>query len=158
MNIHGVGGAQKLLALRRVCENVRPDILLIQETMVSSDKAIDVFSKVLGNWYMSAVDATGLSGGLLSAWNPLKANFEVFKSVAGIILQGRLLNGLQEINILNCYGPYHHRIPFWNLIRTGGILKTSGLIIGGDLNFTISARETWGSLRLDPDDNFPMFQ
>ena len=86
MNIHGVGGAQKLLALRRVFENVRPDILLIQETMVSSEKAIEFFSKVVGSWYMSAVDATGLSGGLLSAWNPNKANFEVYKSVAGIIL------------------------------------------------------------------------
>ena len=63
MNIRGVGGAPKFLALRRMCEIVRPDILLIQETMVSSDKAIDVFSKGVGNWYMSAVDASGLRGG-----------------------------------------------------------------------------------------------
>ena len=123
MNIRGVGGAQKLLALRRVIENVRPDILLIQETMVSSEKAIEVFTKVVGSWFMSAVDATGLLVGLLSAWNPKKANFDVYKSVAGIILQGRHIDGVQKINILNCYGPYHHIIPFWNHIRAGGILK-----------------------------------
>ena len=77
MNIRGVGGAQKLLALHRVCENVRPDILLIQETMVSSEKVIEVFSKVVGSWHMSAVDAIGLSGGLMSAWNPKKVIFDV---------------------------------------------------------------------------------
>ena len=121
---------------------------------MSSEKAIEVFTKVVGSWYMSVVDATGLLGGLLSAWNPNKANFEVYKSVAGIILQGRHIDGVQKINILNCYGPYHHRIPFWNHIRAGGILKQTGLIIGGDLNFTLSASETWGSMRLDPDADF----
>ena len=108
MNIRGVGGASKLLSLRRVCETVRPDIILIQETMVSADKAIEVFTKVVGRWFMSAVDASGKSGGLLSTWNPNLALFDVFKSTAGILLQGRPINGDQEINILNCYGPYHN--------------------------------------------------
>ena len=121
---------------------------------MSSEKAIEVFSKVVGSWYMSTVDASGLSGGLLSAWNPKKANFDIYKSVAGIILQGRHLNGVQEIKILNCYGPYHNIIPFWNLIRASGLLKEKGLIIGGDLNFTISSSETWGSIRQDPDAEF----
>ena len=121
---------------------------------MSAEKAIDVFTNVLGNWYMSAVNASGLSGGLLSAWNPHKALFDVFRSGAGILLKGRCINGVQEINILNCYGPYQYRIPFWSHIRAGGLLKTSGLIIGGDLNFTISAREVWGSTRLDPDADF----
>ena len=39
-------------------------------------------------------------------------------------------------------------------MRDGGLLKTTGLIIGGDLNFTISAREVWGSARLDPDADY----
>ena len=114
--------------------------------MVSSVKAIEVLSKVVGSWHMSVVDATGLSGGLLSAWNPQKAIFDVYKSVASITLRGRYLNGVQVINILNCYGPYHDRIPFWNHIHAGGILKQTGLIIGGDLNFTLSGSETWGSM------------
>ena len=154
MNIRGVGGAQKLLALRRVCENVRPDILMIQETMVTAEKAIDVFSKVVGSWNISAVDAIGLLGGLLTAWNPKKANFVVFKTVAGILLQGRYLNGDRELKILNCYGPYQNRIPYWNLIRDSGLLKEEGLIIGGDLNFTVSANETWGCTCMDPEADF----
>ena len=112
MNIRGVGGTHKILALRRVCELVRPDVLLIQETMVSVDKALEVFSKVLGRWYMCAVDANGFSGGFLSAWNPNLALFDVYKSTAGIMLKGQVSNSVQVINILNCYGPYKHRIPF----------------------------------------------
>ena len=53
---------------------------------MSSDRAIEVFYKVVGSWFMSAMDASGLSGGLLSAWNPNKAHFDVFKSDAGIFL------------------------------------------------------------------------
>ena len=51
--------------------------------MVTSIRAIEVFSKIVGNWHMSAVDANGKSRRLLSAWNPKKANFDAFHSVAG---------------------------------------------------------------------------
>ena len=70
-------------------------------------------------------------------------------SLFGIMLKGRYVFGVQELNILNCYGPYHHRIPFWSQIRAAGILQKSGLIIGGDLNFTLSADENWVRVRLD---------
>ena len=141
MNIRGVGGAPKLRALRRIFEIVRPDVILIQETMVPADKAIAVLSKVVGSWHMSAVDAAGRSGGLLTAWNPFRGIFDIYKSVAGILLLGRFMHEAREIKILNCYGPYLDRIPFWNRIQSGGLLRERDLIIGGDLNFTLSARE-----------------
>ena len=46
------------------------------------------------------------------------------------------------------------RIPFWKVIQSRGLLSEKGLIIGGDLNFTLSASETWGSARLDPEADF----
>ena len=122
--------------------------------MVSSDKAIEVFSKVVGSWHMSAVDSIGMSGGLLTAWNPKKVVFDVFSSVAGMIMQGKTVNGDQTLKVVNCYGPYQNRLPFWNQVKAGGLLQEKGLILGGDLNFTVSARETWGNTRLDPDADF----
>ena len=122
--------------------------------MVTSIRAIEVFSKIVGSWHMSAVDANGKSGGLFSSWNPKKANFDAFHSVAGIILQGKLFNSDQVVKVVNCYGSYLNRLQYWSLIKAGGLLNERGLILGGDLNFTVSARETWGNTHLDLDADF----
>ena len=56
----------------------------------------------------------------------------------------------RAFTMLNIYGPYQDRLPFWE-----GLLKKSWwnnpeLIVGGDLNFTIGKAEIWGdSARVD---------
>jgi hypothetical protein len=98
-----------------------------------------------------AVDSKGLSGGLLSAWNPKKSNFNAFLTPAGILLEGFVKKINKNLKLLNCYGMYVDRQSFWNTIKKDGILKESNLILGGDMNFTISAREIWGNnARSDP--------
>ena len=79
-NVRGVGGAPKSLALRRLFDLVKPDLVMIQETMVPGVRAREVFSNFFPNWNFYVVDSKGLSGGLLSAWNPKKANLNVFNS------------------------------------------------------------------------------
>jgi exonuclease III len=75
LNVRGVGGPAKKLALKRFLDKVKPDVLFIQETMVSEVKARELFVNYLPSWYMCGVDSSGLSGGLLSAWNPCVADF-----------------------------------------------------------------------------------
>jgi hypothetical protein len=41
--------------------------------------------------------------------------------------------------------PYKDREPFWQQLSDSGLLCEDNLIIGGDLNFTLSAREVWGN-------------
>jgi hypothetical protein len=43
-NEHGIRGTPKILALKRLCVVVNPNILLIQETMCRGAKADEVFS------------------------------------------------------------------------------------------------------------------
>jgi hypothetical protein len=43
--------------------------------MVGVEKERELFAKLLPHWYFCGVDSTGLSGGMLSAWNPRKADF-----------------------------------------------------------------------------------
>jgi hypothetical protein len=95
-------------------------------------------------WNFCAVDSIGLSGGLLSAWNPKKSNFDAFLTPAGILLDGfaKVLN--KNLKLVNCYGPYGNRQLFWDNLKLDGILKEPDLILGGDLNFIVSAREVWG--------------
>jgi exonuclease III len=75
LNVRGVGGAPNFLALKQFLELVKPDILFIQETMVSELKAREIFAKLLPMWKFCGVDSNGLSGGLLSAWNPRRDDF-----------------------------------------------------------------------------------
>ena len=46
LNVRGLGGAPTILALKRLCHNVSPDVIFLQETKLSGSWAIDSFS----NW------------------------------------------------------------------------------------------------------------
>jgi hypothetical protein len=66
-------------------------------------------------------------------------------------LEGRFNFSADKVKLVNCYAPYKDRENFWQPIIDYGLLKEPGLIVGGDLNFILSAREMWGSsARADP--------
>jgi exonuclease III len=155
LNVRGVGGAPKFLALKWFIALVKPDILFIQETMVSELKAREIFAKLLPTWKFCGVDSLGLSGGLLSAWNPRRDDFSSFLTPAGILLDGLVKDLNKRMKLINCYDPYGNKQEFWDKIKRDGILKEHNLILGGDLNFTISNREVWGPhSRSDPMNSF----
>ena len=84
-------------------------------------------------------------------WNPLLVHCKAFSSFAGIILQASIKGIAEILSIFNCYGPYSQRIVFWDNMLVGGLLSLPNFLLAGDLNFTISSSEIWGSkARLDP--------
>jgi len=102
-------------------------------------------------WEMCFVDYVGLLKGLLSTWNPFKANFIPYLSATRILLEGVSKDLNKILKVANYYGPYADKKGFWEEVLEDGILRESNLILGGDLNFTRSTREVWGqSIRLDP--------
>ena len=100
--------------------------------------------------------ATGLSGGLLSAWNPHKVRCRAFHNCARILLQASFRGLTYPLTILNIYGPYKNREPFWENALTSGFLSTPNLILGGDLNLTLHSSEVWGH-KPSPDPLFGYF-
>ena len=46
--------------------------------------------------------------------------------------------------MLNIYGPYQDRLPFWEGLFSKSWWNNPELIVGGDLNFTIGEVEIWG--------------
>ena len=53
--------------------------------------------------------------------------------------------------VLNIYGPYNERVPFWDSLRASQFLKKENVVIGGDLNFTLGVHDIWGlNARSDP--------
>jgi exonuclease III len=60
---NGLGAPQKNISLKRMISSLNPDIILIQETMCSSEKSRETFESWLKNWSFYAVDAEGMYGG-----------------------------------------------------------------------------------------------
>ena len=69
INIHGLGGQAKNLALKRPVDLNQHDFLLIQETMEKGDPLVIKLRKFLGNWDFLVADSHGLYGGLITGWN-----------------------------------------------------------------------------------------
>ena len=87
-------------------------MILIQETMCNFSQALFLFSKLKPGWEFCALDSSGLSEGLLAGWNPLLICCKDFTSFAGILLKSKIKGFSQVFSILNCYGPYHHKLGF----------------------------------------------
>jgi hypothetical protein len=51
------------------------------------------------------------------------------------------------LNVLNVYGPYKDRIPFWENMSASRALNDLHTLIGGNLDLTLSLREIWGANR-----------
>lgn len=76
MNIRGLGAAHKFLALKELFFSNKPYIILLQESMHTTQQAVKNFRKMFLEWHIVATDSCGLSGGLAALWNPRWVNFK----------------------------------------------------------------------------------
>ena len=87
LNIHGFGGLAKQRTLRSLFRSLKPNMILVQETLCSTYLAIWYFSKLMSGWEFCALDASGLSSGILTGWNPHSVICKAFEIVDGILVQ-----------------------------------------------------------------------
>ena len=139
LNVRGLGSLAKQKNLRHLFVSLSPDVVLFQETMTSSYPALYAFSKLCPGWDFCALNSNGLSGGILSGWNPKLLKCKAYQTVAGILLKASIRGSPFEISILNCYGPYHNCDSFWSVVASGDLLSLPNLILAGDLNLTLNA-------------------
>ena len=74
--------------------------------------ALRLFSFMKAGWEFYAIDALGLFGGILSAWDPSLVRCKAYLSFAGILLYARFKSLDSVFSIVNCYGPYANRTSF----------------------------------------------
>lgn len=106
LNMRGIGGTLKQQALKRMFFVYKPDVVMIQESMRSRSKAIEIFSSISKGWKSCSIDAEGLSKGLVTGWN---ANFDALST---LILEDKVEELRKVFKLVNLYGPYGGRKPY----------------------------------------------
>ena len=81
LNVRGLGGKTKTLSLRSLFSSLKPDFILLQETMCSAHPALFAFSKLLPSWEFCAIDAIGFSGASFQPGTLSKLDAKIFKHV-----------------------------------------------------------------------------
>ena len=64
---------------------------------------------------------------------------EKHSSLLKIVLKGKATG--TTFSLYNVYGPYLNRKGFWEAFFSLGMLETRNVILGGDLNLTLSQKE-----------------
>ena len=49
------------------------------------------------------------------------------------------------LSVINVYGPYLNRAPFWDSLLHHPLVNGDSLVMGGDFNFSLGQNEVWGS-------------
>eukprot|EP01018_Ginkgo_biloba_P014689 Gb_05753 [translate_table: standard] len=65
----GLGGQAKKLALKRLIELEKPEVIFVQESLSQRDLLLGELKKLLFGWDFLALDVDGFSGGLITGWS-----------------------------------------------------------------------------------------
>ena len=113
LNYRGLASTQKKLALKRMIQVQKPNIILLQETLGTEEEVSRVLSSISSSFTFLAQSAKGHLGGLAIVWNPTMlccenswgASFgmgmEIFEAEANL-----------HLNLINIYGPYNGQVDF----------------------------------------------
>jgi hypothetical protein len=113
--------------------------------MCSRVKVEEAFNPWLKDWSFFSIDFDGISWGVFLQHGVLiLVFFHLFDSFRIVVeLEDRNLNSI--FRVINVCGPYTKITPFWEGLCASSVVEVSNIILGGDLNFTLSIREVWGA-------------
>jgi exonuclease III len=151
-NCRGLASPTKKSSLKRLIAVHNPDVLFLQETMGLSEVVIRSLEALLLGWSFVVLDARGHSGGLAMGWRLKRSrcdNAWGFDSGLRLLLFSAELG--RTVVLINVYRPYTDRKRFWDSLASFPWLSQAGIILGGDLNFSLGAMKVWGPRSsLDP--------
>ena len=96
------------------------------------------------DWKFGYISSNEHSGGLITAWN--QEFEEIQEEKHSTVLKTVLKKKASRISfaMYNVYGPYQDRKGFWEAFFNSIMMETRNVLIGGDLNLTLSEKENWG--------------
>ena len=145
LNCRGLASIPKKLAMRRLVDKQFIDVLFLQETKCDGVILMGEMESLFKDWKFVSMDPKGKLGGLLLGWRT--SHFQLLNAWA---MGSSLCASIYSIELkmalccVNLYGPYVDRERFWINLFKMDCLKSSKLILGGDLNFSIGFSKIWG--------------
>jgi hypothetical protein len=85
-----------------------------------------------------------MCGGLISGWSQDFQALSSFSVRSSISVKLKHKNSDLAFFIVNIYGLYSDRAPFWEELSFASVFSDPLLVVGGNLDFTLSLREVWG--------------
>jgi len=146
-NCRGLASPPKKLALKRLFEVELPDIILLQETLRPAESITHSLNTLSSRWKFLATDAVGRSGGLAIGYN--SKSIKLDSSWGGQGFMGVDIFSMDlglTLRIVNIYGPCQQRESFWRQFLIRDLMTLERTILGGDLNFSLGFKESWGSM------------
>jgi len=126
------------------------DLVMLQEIMCSSKKYLEFLSFILKDWNFCIVDVVGLFGGLVIGRNDKFDTISTSVVNSGILMELLAKDLGKYIWLINAYGPYGDRWPFWDNLVYSSVLSGNNVLLGHELN-PLNHREIWGEIaRTDP--------
>ena len=115
-------------------------VIFIQETMMEAEKAKEILESWLKGWNFEDISLEGHSRGIITSWNQEydKVQEEKHSLALKTILKEKAMGN--SYALYNVYRPYQYRKGFWEILFSSGILEPANVILGGDLNLTLSKK------------------
>lgn len=147
-NCRGLGNPSKIEAVKDLMKAEPSDILLLQETKIEGHALLEISSSKWNKKAGKAVSSRGTSGGLATLWNGDLFQLENHKETQHWI-QTELMHKASKLNInlFNLYVPvsYQEKRECWRSLSSYlEQIAPSNIIIAGDLNITMKAKEKRG--------------
>ena len=115
-NCRGLASPHKKSSIKRMITLLGPQIILLQETMGPRDLVKEVLEHWLPGWAFETVDAAGRSGGLAIGWLTYQIRCEnIWGFLVGLGIESYSRDTDRVFSVVNIYGPYQDRLPFWSL-------------------------------------------
>ncbi|XP_057854761.2 uncharacterized protein LOC131064586 [Cryptomeria japonica] len=148
-NVRGYNAPDKTRLIKRCLDQVRPDILLLQETKIKEED-VNVFSRKFPAWKCILVGAQSASGGLAALWNDSVMDVVVIRSTRW--WQWLKIQSFQfqtSFFLINIYGPNNSNLKMQMWEELADIMRNDRenlFILGGDFNAILRPLDKMGSV------------
>ncbi|KAJ0971107.1 hypothetical protein J5N97_019066 [Dioscorea zingiberensis] len=69
-NCRGSANPKTVARIRALMRNLKPDVMCLVETRADENRALKLCEKFTKHWEWAAIPAIGMSGGIITLWNP----------------------------------------------------------------------------------------
>lgn len=137
-NCKGLANPNKKMALRRMIELEKLDVIFLQDTLGDGEAIINMFKSLLPGWTFHDLDAQGRSSGFSMGINNRSMKFENVSGRVGLLAADVFLVELgHTLRLVNIYSSWYNEVDYWESLMWAPFMANDNIITNGDLNLSL---------------------